>query len=54
MMLIDGDIIAYRIAWACDEETTASFAMSSCDTFVSHVLLAYEGHSEMYRIYLPG
>ena len=54
MMLIDGDIIAYRIAWACDEETSASFAKSSCDTFVSHVLLAYEGHSEMYRIYLTG
>ena len=54
MMLIDGDIIAYRIAWACDGETTADFAKSSCDTFVSHVLLAYEGHSEMYRIYLTG
>ena len=54
MMLIDGDIIAYRMAWACDEETNVAFVKSSTDTFVSNLLLVYEGLVEGYQLYLTG
>ena len=54
MMLIDGDIIAYRMAWACDEETNVEFVKSSTDTFVSNLLLVYEGLVESYQLYLTG
>lgn len=54
MMLIDGDIIAYRIAWACENEISVDYAFTSCDTFVSQVLLAYEGMVQGYQLYLTG
>ena len=54
MMLIDGDIIAYRMAWACDEETNVVFVKGSTDTFVSNLLLVYEGLVEGYQLYLTG
>ena len=54
MLLIDGDIIAYRIAAACEEETDISFALQSCSTFVAGLLLTYEGFGFDYQIYLTG
>tara|TARA_R110002110_G_scaffold83348_4_gene216372 strand:- start:812 stop:1537 length:726 start_codon:yes stop_codon:yes gene_type:complete len=54
MLLIDGDIIAYRIAWACDEESSEEYAKTSCDTFVSNMLLAYQGKAAKYQLYLTG
>jgi len=54
MMLIDGDIIAYRMAWACDDETNVTFAKHSTDTFVSNLLLVYDGMVEGYQLYLTG
>ena len=54
MLLIDGDIIAYRIAWACDEEASSDYATTSCDTFVSNLLLTYQGMTTGYQLYLTG
>lgn len=53
MLLVDADIIAYRIAWACEGEDELSYVLRSCDKFVSGVVINYVGLMS-YQLYLTG
>ncbi len=54
MLLIDGDIIAYRVSYACEDEESVLFAYNSTDVFMEDLLAVYEGMVSGYRLYLTG
>lgn len=53
MLLIDGDIIAYRVAWASNDETL-EVALSNLQSFTAHCIGLIASELEEYEIYLTG
>lgn len=54
MLLIDGDIIAYRVGFACEEEESVLFAFHSADLLMTDLLATYDGMVSGYELYLTG
>jgi len=54
MLLIDGDIIAYRVGYACEDEESVLFAYNSADVFMENLLAVYAGMLSGYELYLTG
>ena len=52
MLLLDGDIFAYRVAWACEAEGSHSDALRYLDECIADVLIEYPEHE--YTLYLTG
>ena len=53
MLLIDGDIIAYRIGHACEDEPHVVYAYNSVDVFMENLLDPYKDLCD-YELYLTG
>lgn len=53
MILIDGDMLVYRIGFACDEEDEKT-ALQTMDNFLSEVLVDLSDHYDEHTVYLTG
>ena len=53
MLLIDGDIIAYRVGWACNDETEG-VALRNLHSFTASCIAFISSELEEYEMYLTG
>ena len=55
MILIDADILVYRIGWSCNNESE-KIAVSTIDGFISDILLQLnvDEETDYYVLYLTG
>lgn len=53
MILIDGDMLVYRVGFACDEENER-VAVQTMGNYISEILLDLDEHYNNYQIYLTG
>ena len=52
MLLLDGDIFAYRVAWAREDESDVTVALTYLDEYIFNVMMEYPEHDCL--IYLTG
>ena len=53
MILIDGDMLVYRVGFACDEEDERT-ATQTMGNYISEILLDLTDHYTEYQVYLTG
>lgn len=54
MLLIDGDIVAYRVACAVGDDAEPAYAQAICNSFMAIHCLAPFGEATPYQVYLTG
>jgi 5'-3' exonuclease len=53
VILIDGDILAYRVAWSCNDEPLPR-ACSTLDNYIADILCTIDGEEDDYIVFLSG
>ena len=53
MILIDGDMLVYRVGFACDEETE-DVAVRTLDNYLSEMVMDLSEHYTSSIVYLTG
>lgn len=53
MILIDGDMLVYRVGFACDDETE-EIAKQTLDNYLAELVTDLASHYETYKVYLTG